>query len=86
MCARMECRILTSKNWAKLKQYYFHAEFLEEVRYYNLDLLATKEHVERLQHKLEEQLKKSRFAATTSALGICIHLYTIAIMRGNFGL
>ena len=24
---------LTSKNSAKLKQYYFHTEFLEEVRY-----------------------------------------------------
>ena len=54
--------------------------------HYNLDLLATKEHAERLQHKLEEQLKKSKFAATTSALGIYIRLHTIAIMRGNFGL
>ena len=27
----------------------------------NLDLLAAKEHAERLQHKLEEQLKKSKF-------------------------
>ena len=34
MHAQMECWILTSKNSAKLKQYYFHAEFLEEVRYY----------------------------------------------------
>ena len=33
MRARMECRILSSKNSAKLKQYcYFHAEFLE-IRY-----------------------------------------------------
>ena len=33
MCAQMECRILLSKNLAKLKHYYyFHAEFLE-VRY-----------------------------------------------------
>ena len=30
----MECLLLTSKNSAKLKQYYyFHAKFLEEVRY-----------------------------------------------------
>ena len=28
-----ECWMLTSKNSAKLKQYYFHAEFLEEIRY-----------------------------------------------------
>ena len=28
-------RMLTSKNSAKLKQYYyFHAEFLEEIRYF----------------------------------------------------
>ena len=34
MHAQMKCWILTSKSSAKLKQYYyFHAEFLEEVRY-----------------------------------------------------
>ena len=34
MRTQTECRILTSKNSAKLKQYYyFHAEFLEEIRY-----------------------------------------------------
>ena len=34
MRMRMEYWILTSKNSAKLKRYYFHAEFLE-VRYYD---------------------------------------------------
>ena len=39
MRARMECWILTSKNFAKLKQYYYlHAEFLEEVQYYKYKL------------------------------------------------
>ena len=33
MRARMECLMLTSKNSVKLKQYSFHAEFLEEIRY-----------------------------------------------------
>ena len=34
MRMQMECRILTSKNLAKLKQYhYLHAEFLEEAQY-----------------------------------------------------
>ena len=41
MHARMECWILTSKNSAKLKQYYyFHAEFLEE-RYINFIMQGT---------------------------------------------
>ena len=34
MRTQTEYLILTSKNLAKLKQYcYFHAEFLEEIRY-----------------------------------------------------
>ena len=34
MRTRMECWILTPKNSAKFKQYYyFHAEFLGEVQY-----------------------------------------------------
>ena len=34
-CAHRQNVELTSKNSPKLKQYYFHAEFLEEIRYYS---------------------------------------------------
>ena len=51
MYARMECWIVTSKNLVKLKQYYyFHAEFLEEVRYSCLILSMIKTYRELSQY------------------------------------
>ena len=55
MHTQTECWILTSKNSAKLKQYYsFHAKFLEEIRYVlNQNHMCT-------QHMHKQSLGKGR--------------------------